>query len=58
MDMKKIAKIMLKPLLIVIAAIGAVFSVYIFNLDMKLLAYVIEPFLQKIYDKKERKQYV
>ena len=56
--MKKIAKIMLKPLLIVIAAIGAVFSVYIFNLDMKLLAYVIEPFLQKIYDKKERKQYV
>ena len=55
--MKKLVKI---PL--IVAGIGAgafvgTFTMYMFNLDMKLMA-VVAPFLEKWYDKLERKQYI
>ena len=37
---------------------GALFTIYYFNLDMKLIVNHIAPFLEKQYDKRERKQYV
>ena len=53
--MKKILKI----LAIAVPAIFALlFTVYFFNLDMKFVAKVVDPFLQKHYDKIPRKQYI
>ena len=53
---------MKKALKILGIAIPGVFVllvvVYFFNLDMKFVANVVEPFLDKHYDKIERKQYV
>ena len=58
---KKILNVLL-PVLLKLAIAGGVFFVvtftmYIFNLDMKLMA-VIAPWLEKWYDKLERKQYI
>ncbi len=48
----------LKIIVIVIAALFALtFTVYIFNLDMKLTA-AIEPWLLKHYDKIDRDQHL
>ena len=51
--MSKPAKILLRLLLAAFCFFAVTFTVYIFNLDMKLTA-AIEPFLLKHYDKIER----
>jgi len=47
----------IKALVIIVGIIAALFTttfvVYMFNLDMKLMAFV-EPYLEKIYDKRKR----
>ena len=54
-------KLMKKILLILLGAIfgffAVTFTIYIFNLDMKLTA-AIEPFLLKHYDKVKRDQHL
>lgn len=53
---------MLKILLIIAAVlVGAfllLFTVYFFNLDMKLMVNVVAPFFEKHYDRIKRKQYL
>lgn len=53
---------MLKVLLIIAAVIVALFillfTIYFFNLDMKLIVNVIAPLLEKYHDKKDHDQYV
>ncbi len=45
-----------KKLFGILAAVYAIlFAVFYFDLDGKLLFYVVEPFLSKHYDKMERK---
>ena len=56
--MCKALKILLKALLIVVGLFVGTFVIYFFNLDMKFMAYVADPILQKHYDKIPRKQYV
>ena len=51
--MSKAVKILLRILLVAVGFFAVTFTVYIFNLDMKLTA-LIEPFLLKHYDKIER----
>ena len=51
--MSKLLKVLLKILLIAAGFFAATFTVYIFNLDMKLTA-LIEPILLKHYDRIER----
>ena len=53
--MNKICKKLLKLFLIVFAANAALFAVFWFDLDGKLLFNVVEPFLKKHYDDMERK---
>ena len=59
--MSKFAKLLLKILsrivLLVLGFFVITFTIYIFNLDMKATA-MLEPFLEKWYDKLERKQYI
>ena len=55
--MKKILNILLKLVLAVLAFFAVTFTVYIFNLDMKLMA-VIAPWLEKWYDHLEHNQYI
>ncbi len=55
--MSKIARI---PLILLCAAAAffvVTFTVYFFNLDMKATA-LLEPYLEKWYDRIERKQYI
>ena len=55
--MKKLAKI---PLIALAAALGffvVTFTMYIFNLDMKLMA-MIAPLLEKWYDSREHDTYL
>ncbi len=40
---------------ILLAVYAVLFAVFFFDLDGKLLYYVVEPFLAKHYDKMERK---
>ena len=47
--MSKIMKLFLKLLLVAFSLFAATFTVYFFNLDMKLTS-KIEPFLLKHYD--------
>ncbi len=51
---------MIKILLIILAVIVILFlllfTIYFFNLDMKLMVNVIAPFLEKFYDKRDRNQ--
>ena len=50
---------LLKKLAIIIPGFFvATLVIYFFNLDMKLMTYVVEPFLQKIYDSRKRDYYV
>lgn len=53
--MCKVLKIMLKVFGIFAAVYAALFTVFYFDLDGKLLYYVVEPFLCKHYDRMERK---
>ena len=55
--MPKMIKIALKLLAAGVLLFAAVFSVYFFNLDMKLLS-KIEPFFLNHYDKMPRKTYI
>ena len=50
-----IFKKLLKLLFIVFLANAALFCVFFFDLDGKLLFYVVEPFLKKHYDNMERR---
>ena len=52
--MNKICKKLLKLFLIVFAANAALFAVFWFDLDGKLLFNVVEPFLKKHYDDMDR----
>ena len=53
---------MLKVILIIAVVLVVLFvllfTVYFFNLDMKLIVNVIAPFLEKYHDKKEHDQYI
>jgi len=51
----KVGKFLLKLLRIFVLANIAIFVVFFFDLDGKLLFNVVEPFLKKHYDNMERK---
>jgi hypothetical protein len=51
--MSKLTKILFRLFLVALGFFVVTFTVYFFNLDMKLTA-AIEPFLLKHYDKIER----
>ena len=53
--MNKICKMLLKIFAIAFAANAALFAVFWFDLDGKLLFNVVEPFLKNHYDNMERK---
>ena len=53
--MKKLFKFILKLAGILFAALAVLFTVFFFDLDGKLIYYVVEPFLKKHYDNMERK---
>ena len=57
--MKKCVKV---PLTVLGGGVGAflvLFTVYFFNLDMKFMAYIVDPVLQWWYDNKvEHKYYI
>lgn len=53
--MCKVFKILGKIAGVFAAIYGLLFAVFYFDLDGKLLYYVVEPFLCKHYDKMERK---
>ena len=51
--MKKLFALIGKLVLAALGLFGLTFTVYFLNLDMKLLAY-LEPYLDKVYDLRER----
>ena len=53
--MNKICKALLKVFVIAFLANAALFAVFFFDLDGKLLFNVVEPFLKKHYDDMDRK---
>ena len=53
--MNKICKFFVKLLGILFVVNAALFAVFFFDLDGKLLFNVVEPFLKKHYDNMERK---
>ena len=53
--MNKICKALLKVFVIAFLANAALFCVFFFDLDGKLLFNVVEPFLKKHYDDMDRK---
>lgn len=56
--MSKALNIILKILLGIVGAFVVTFVIYFFNLDMKFMSKVVDPILQKHYDKIPRKQYI
>ena len=52
-----LAKLLLRLLLLALAFFALTFTVYMFNLDMKLTA-AIEPFLLKHYDRIKRDRHL
>lgn len=54
---KTLGKLLLKLALVVLGFFVATFTVYMFNLDMKLMS-VIAPLLEKWYDHLEHNQYL
>ena len=50
---KKLIGILGKLALLLFGAFVATFTIYMFNLENKLIYYVIRPFLNKHYDKKK-----
>lgn len=55
--MKKLAKIPLILLAFVLGFFVVTFTVYIFNLDMKMMTF-LEPLLEKWYNSREHDQYL
>lgn len=55
--MSKTVRIILRLLAVVLGFFAVTFTVYLFNLDMKLTA-AIEPFLLRHYDKIERDRHL
>lgn len=55
--MSKVVKIPLILFGICLGFFVVTFTIYFFNLDMKATA-MVEPFLEKWYDRLERKQYL
>ena len=53
--MKTVFKILKKVVLIGLGVYAALFAVFFFDLDGKLLFNVVEPFLKNHYDNMERK---
>ncbi len=53
--MKRVLKILSKVLLIGLGIYAALFAVFFFDLDGKALFYGVEPFLNKHYDRMERR---
>jgi len=51
----KVGKAVAKLLGVLLALNVALFAVFFFDLDGKLLFYVVEPFLKKHYDNMERR---
>jgi len=51
---KIILKLLLKLLLIVFAGFVVTFTIYMLNLENKLIYYVVRPFLNKHYDSQVR----
>ena len=49
-----ILKLFKKLLVVGLIAFAATFTVYIFNLENKLIYYVVRPFLNKHYDSQTR----
>lgn len=56
--MKKVLKIVGAILGVITAVFSILFGIYFFNLDMKLTVNVIAPLLEKVYDRRERKNYI
>ena len=54
MNMKLAAKIMGKVGLVGLIGFVATFTIYMFNLENKLIYYVLRPFLNKHYDSQVR----
>lgn len=54
MNMKLAAKIMGKVGLVGFIGFVATFTIYMFNLENKLIYYVVRPFLNKHYDSQVR----
>lgn len=54
MNMKLAAKIMGKVGLVSFIGFVATFTIYMFNLENKLIYYVLRPFLNKHYDSQVR----
>lgn len=53
--MKTVIKISVKIIAVIFALFAVTFSVYMFNLDMKLMAFA-EPYLEKVYDLRKRER--
>ena len=51
---KKLCGIFLKLALVLLGAFAATFTIYMFNLENKLIYYVIRPFLNRHYDSQKR----
>ena len=51
---KKLCGIFLKLALVLLVAFVATFTIYLFNLETKLIYYVIRPFLNRHYDSQKR----
>lgn len=51
-------KKLLKIFAILISVLSGLFAVYYFNLDMKLMRSVVLPFLNKHFDKQDRKHLI
>ena len=56
--MSKFVKIPLYVLGILASLFLVTFGIYFFNLDMKFMANIVDPILQKHYDKIPRKTYL
>ncbi|MCF0131227.1 MAG: hypothetical protein HUJ71_05840 [Pseudobutyrivibrio sp.] len=51
-------KALLIILLVIVILFVLLFTIYMFNLDMKFMTYVVAPILEKHYDKIDRNQYL
>lgn len=51
---KKMSKILGKAALFGFVAFASTFTIYMFNLENKLIYYVVRPFLNKHYDNQKR----
>ncbi|MCQ2500797.1 MAG: hypothetical protein MJ117_05580 [Lachnospiraceae bacterium] len=56
--MKRILKIVGVIMGVITAVFSILFGIYFFNLDMKLTVNVIAPLLEKVYDRRERDNYL